>query len=93
MKEAPLKPMGRGTFKQSACMFVGSTDEDLQFGKISRVQFQLSKVGAGVALLDKSMNGTYVNSLKVGKDKQHSLDHGDVISILQLDFQVYLFLS
>jgi len=74
-------------------MFVGSTDEDLQFGKISRVQFQLSKVGAGVALLDKSMNGTYVNGLKVGKDKQHSLDHGDMISILQLDFQVYLFLS
>jgi pSer/pThr/pTyr-binding forkhead associated (FHA) protein len=47
----------------------------------------------GVALLDKSMNGTYVNGLKVGKDKQHSLDHGDVISLLQQDFQVYQYMD
>jgi len=74
-------------------IFAGSTDEDLQIAKISRVQFQLTRVGTGVALLDKSMNGTYVNGLKVGKDKQHSLDHGDVISLLQEDFQVYLYMD
>ena len=74
-------------------LFRGSIDEDLQIVKVSRVQFHLSKVGVGVALVDKSMNGTYVNNLKVGKDKHYSLDHGDIISVLQHDFPVYQFLD
>ena len=36
----------------------------------------------------KLMNGTYVNGLKLGKGKQHSLDQGDTISMLQMDFEV-----
>ena len=38
------------------------------------------------------MNGTYVNGLKLGKGKQHSLDQGDTISMLQMDFEVVLYL-
>ena len=74
-------------------VFTGSTDEDLQLGKVSRVQFQLHKEGANVVLEDKSMNGTFVNGMKVGKDKRHCLDQEDIISILHVDFEVFLFIS
>jgi len=74
-------------------LFTGSTDEDLQLGKVSRVQFELKRVGSSVALVDQSMNGTYVNGLKVGKGKQHSLDQGDIVAILQVDFEVFVFVS
>lgn len=74
-------------------MFIGSTEEDLQIVKVSRVQFQLNKEGNNVALVDKSMNGTYVNGFKVGKDKQHGLEHGDVIAILKFNYDVFLFIS
>ena len=74
-------------------LFKDSIEEDLQIVKVSCVQFHLSRVGAGVALVDKSMNGTYVNHLLVGKDKHYSLDLGDVISLLQHDFSVYMFLG
>ena len=40
----------------------------------------------------KLMNGTYVNGLKLGKGKQHSLDQGDTISMLQMDFEVVLYM-
>ena len=39
------------------------------------------------------MNGTYVNGLKLGKGGQHSLDQEDTISILQMDFEVFLFIN
>merc|ERR1719233_554645 len=74
-------------------VFTGSTDEDLQLVKVSRVQFQLQRTGSNVVMEDMSMNGTYVNGLKLVKGKQHSVDQGDMISILQTDFKVFLFIS
>ena len=74
-------------------VFMGSTDEDLQLGKVSRVQFQLQRSGNNVVIEDNSMNGTYVNGLKLGKGGQHSLDQEDTISILQMDFEVFLFIN
>ena len=74
-------------------VFTGSTDEDLQLGKVSRVQFQLQRSGNNVVIEDNSMNGTYVNGLKLGKGGQHSLDQEDTISILQMDFEVFLFIN
>ena len=45
-------------------------------------------MGNNVVMEGKLMNGTYVNGLKLGKGKQHSLDQGDTISMLQMDFEV-----
>ena len=56
--------------------------------KVSRVKFQLQRMGNNVVMEGKLMNGTYVNGLKLGKGKQHSLDQGDTISMLQMDFEV-----
>ena len=81
------------TLMEDENLFKDSTEEDLQIEKVSRVQFYLSRVGAGVALVDKSMNSTYVNHLLMGKDKHYSIDHGYVISLLQHDFSVYMFLD
>ena len=66
-------------------VFTGSTDEDLQLGKVS---FQLHRERANLVLEDKSMNG-----MKVGKDNRHCLDQEDIISILHVDFEVFLFIS
>ena len=59
-------------------MFTGSTDKYLQCSQVSRVHFE-------------SMKGTYVNGIKVSKGKQQSLDQGDVVAILQRDFDVFVF--
>ena len=60
--------------------------------KVSRVKFQLQRMGNNVVMEGKLMNGTYVNGLKLGKGKQHSLDQGDTISMLQMDFEVVLYM-
>ena len=74
-------------------LFTGSNDKYLQCSQVSRVHFELKRVGSSVALIDQSMNGTYVNGIKVGKGKQQSLDQGDVVAILQRDFDVFVFVS
>ena len=95
----PVKGEGVKVGRDPSCdlvlnevIFTSSTDEDLQLTKVSRVQFQLKRSGTNVVLEDKSMNGTYVNGLKLGKGKQHSLDQGDTISVLQMDFEVFMFI-
>ena len=60
--------------------------------KFLRVKFQLQRMGNNVVMEGKLMNGTYVNGLKLGKGKQHSLDQGDTISMLQMDFEVVLYM-
>ena len=74
-------------------VFTGSTDEDLQQGKVSRVQFQLLREEATVLLEDKSMNGPYVNGIKLGKCRRRCLNQDDIISILQIDFEVFFYIS
>ena len=73
-------------------LFTGSNDKYLQCSQVSRVHFELKRVGSSVALIDQSMNGTYVNGIKVGKGKQQSLDQGDVVAILQHHFYVFIFI-
>ena len=60
---------------------------------MSRLQFELHRVGTNAWIEDKSMNGTCVNGMKLGKEDQHCIDQGDVISILQKDFKVFYFIS
>ena len=60
-----------------------------QFLKTSRIHFEVFSDGG---LVDMSSNGTYVNGLKVGKNKTYRLSHGDVISLLDPDLKIYSFL-
>ena len=53
----------------------------------------MHRVGTNAWIEDKSMNGTCVNGMKLGKEDQHCIDQGDVISILQKDFKVVYFIS
>jgi len=45
------------------------------------------------ALLDKSSNGTYINKVRVGKEKSSRLAHLDEIGVLECDFALYYFLD
>ena len=74
-------------------VFTGSTDEDLQLGKVSRVQFQLLGEGATLMLEDKSMNGIYVNRMKLGKGRRRCLNQENIIFILQMDFEVFFYIT
>ena len=68
--------------------------KNLQFSKLSRVQFEVvMQEGGRASILDKSMNGTFVNQRKVGRHQSLSLIHGDLISIVQPDFEVFCFLK
>eukprot|EP00092_Neocalanus_flemingeri_P027694 GFUD01030059.1.p1 GENE.GFUD01030059.1~~GFUD01030059.1.p1 ORF type:complete len:517 (+),score=176.52 GFUD01030059.1:90-1640(+) len=74
-------------------IFINSENENLQSVRVSRVQFEIVKEKTRATLVDKSMNGTYVNKLLVGKGKKYSLKHADVISILMDDFDIFLYLD
>ena len=64
-------------------VFTGSNDEDLQLGKVSRVQFQLLREEATVLLEDKSINGPHVNGIKLGKCRQRCLNQdGQAVIII-----------
>ena len=67
-------------------------NKNLQIVKVPRVQFHLwkrGKSGCEVALVDNSINDTFVNYLKIGNDKHYSLYYGEIISHLQHDFPVF----
>ena len=76
-------------------IFADSEKENLQYLRVSRVQFDIlkEKGSASATLVDKSMNGTFVNKLLVGKGNKYSLNHADVISILMDDFSVFVYLE
>ena len=44
-------------------MFADIRDENIQYVKLSRVHFTVTRDKHGITLVDKSMNGTYVNKL------------------------------
>ena len=74
-------------------------DEDLFRGnkqnrswlKMSRVHFEVNRQHGRMALLDKSSNGTYINKVRVGKEKSSRLAHE--IGVLECDFALYYFLD
>jgi len=59
---------------------------DLQCNNASRVQFEIVNENEGLFISDKSMNGTYLNCVRLKKDIARRLNHGDMISILQAEF-------
>jgi len=61
--------------------------------KMSRVHFEVSRRHGQAALLDKSSNGTYINEVRVGKEKSSRLAHLDEIGVLECDFALYYFVD
>ena len=53
---------------------------------MSRVHFEVNRQQGRAALLDKSSNGTYINKVRVGKEKSSRLAHLDEIGVLECDF-------
>ena len=72
-------------------IFTNSQDENIQYIKLSRIHFAITRDSGGVTLIDKSMNGTYVNKLLVGRGNKYKLNHADVISVLYENFNVFLY--
>ena len=60
---------------------------------MSRVHFEVNRQHGRMALLDKSSNGTYINKVRVGKEKSSRLAHLDEIGVLECDFALYYFLD
>ena len=66
--------------------FQQKEEVDLRLEKISRVHFCIDKeLGADNALLtDTSLNGTWVNNVKLGEEKKMTLEHCSIIAVLSL---------
>ena len=47
---------------------------------------ELNRQQGRTALLDKSSNGTFINKVRVGKEKSSRLAHLDEIGVLECDF-------
>ena len=73
--------------------FADSQDKNIQYVKLSRVHFTVTRDKHGITLIVKSMNGTYVNKLLVGKGNKYRLNHTDAISVLYEDFNVFLYVD
>jgi pSer/pThr/pTyr-binding forkhead associated (FHA) protein len=63
-------------------------EENLQYNKVSRVHFSISRNNGNLILKNNSMNGTFVNGILVDKI---GLLPGDVVSVLQNDFEIFRF--
>ena len=74
-------------------LFEGN-DENRKWLKVSRVHFEVIRKGQGrAALLDKSSNGTFINEVRVGKEKPSRLAHLDEIGVLECDFALYYYID
>ena len=60
--------------------------ENREWLKMSRVHFEVRREHGRAALLDKSSNGTFINEVRVGKEKSSRLAHLDEIGVLECDF-------
>ena len=69
--------------------------EDEDYVRISRRHFMIEKRDGeeSAVLTDLSMNGTFVDGVRVGKDRQIILEHCCVISILGQDGEVFRYLD
>ena len=63
-------------------------EENRQYNKASRHHFKIHLECGQFFLTNMSSNGTFVNGMKIEK---HFLSHGDKISILENDFEIFHF--
>ena len=67
----------------------------LSIEKVSRVHFIISRgLGRnGPSLTDTSMNGTWIDKTIIGKSNKAPLSHGSIISVLNLEMEVFCYLD
>jgi len=70
-----------------------SSSNDLQCSNASRVQFEIVLENDVLFISDLSMNGTFLNCVRLKKDIARRLNHGDMISILQAEFLFFSYLD
>ena len=73
-------------------LFEGN-NENRNWLKVSRVHFEVRKEHGRSTLLDKSSNGTFINEVRVGKEKSSRLAHLDEIGVLECDFALYYYID
>ena len=73
-------------------LFEGN-DENRNWDKVSRVHFEVKREHGQAALLDKSSNSTFINKVRVGKEKSSRLAHLDEINVLEFDFALYYYID
>ena len=61
--------------------------------KMSRVHFEVKREHGRAALMDKSSNGTFINEVRVGKEKWSRLAHLDEIGVLEFDFALFYYID
>ena len=61
----------------------------------SRVHFIFNRGhgGSGPSLTDTSMNGTWIDKMRVGKGNKAPLSHGNIISVLDQGMEVFCYLD
>ena len=80
---------------EELCKQIEKTFENENRLWISRRHFKIEKkIGEQSAVLtDLSMNGTWVDKVRVGKDRQMILSHCSVISILDMDGECFRYID
>ena len=61
----------------------------------SRVHFIFNRGhgGSGQSLTETSMNGTWIDKMRVGKGNKAPLSHGNIISVLDQGMEVFCYLD
>lgn len=58
---------------------------------VSRLHAVLKRIGSRVAIMDLgSANGTYLNGRRLSPNLEHTINHGDIISLGKLKIQILL---
>ena len=68
-----------------------SVDGNLQCNKTSRVQFEITSEAERPFIMDRSMNGTFLNGEKLSQGVAKRLNHGDIISVLHEDLEMFCY--
>ena len=68
-----------------------SVDGNLQCNKTSRVQFEITSEAERPFIMDRSMNGTFLNGEKLSQGVAKRLNHGDIIFVLHEDFEMFCY--
>jgi len=70
-----------------------SENENLQCNKTSRVQFEITCEAERPFIMNKSMNGTFLNKERLGQGVAKRLNHGDTISLLHPELDMFCYLD
>ncbi|XP_028270910.1 serine/threonine-protein kinase Chk2 [Parambassis ranga] len=80
--------------RDSRCNYVLNDPENTERFRIySKKHFRIYREGSEVFVEDYSNNGTFVNGVKIGKDKKLPLTNNDVIALSEQRNRVFVFID